>query len=547
MVNSEQQLETAPGRVSPTARKHSLTPEAGIDRQFRREVFFAHEGGVSRRGVTDEGDVAPDETTATSEGATSADARALDDASQFAIEHRGHGLTALAADAMALAIAAVGAAAASSLIHAASTTHAQSFVFSTTLIRLLISVPLMALLLASSGAHWRLRTTVGEQLSAIAPALAVGGLISLAGWRLASEAGLVRAPAPDALLIMCAMGLFTVAIMRLAHHARPRRQGRHARRVLLVGSGVVAARVTEQFNASGDVEVVGFVDDDPADDTGCVGKLGELAFVCERDAVDHVVVCFSRAQSEELIDALRPIQGRVPITVVPRLFDVLPVTATLHDLGSGLPGISVPPATLGWGPRAAKRTMDLVVTSIALLLLSPIFAVLAIFIRATSKGPVIFRQVRVGKNCQAFRMLKFRTMVVEHSVKHPTGLSDEAAMGPFPKLKNDPRVTSVGRLLRRTSLDELPQLWNVIRGEMSLVGPRPFIPEDDAWITDWAQRRYSVRPGITGLWQVSGRNNLTFDEMCRLDGLYVSCWSPGLDVRILLRTLRAVLTRSGAY
>jgi len=120
-------------------------------------------------------------------------------------------------------------------------------------------------------------------------------------------------------------------------------------------------------------------------------------------------------------------------------------------------------------------------------------------------------------------------------------------MGPFPKLKDDPRVTAVGRLLRRTSLDELPQLWNVIRGEMSLVGPRPFIPEDDAWITDWAQRRYSVRPGITGLWQVSGRNNLTFDEMCRLDGLYVSCWSPGLDIRILLRTLRAVLTRSGAY
>ena len=120
-------------------------------------------------------------------------------------------------------------------------------------------------------------------------------------------------------------------------------------------------------------------------------------------------------------------------------------------------------------------------------------------------------------------------------------------MGPFPKLKDDPRVTSVGRILRRTSLDELPQLWNVVRGEMSLVGPRPFVPDDAVWITDWAQRRYSVRPGITGLWQVSGRNNLTFDEMCRLDSLYVSCWSAGLDIRILVRTLRAVLARSGAY
>ena len=487
------------------------------------------------------------EEVATSQEPMSAHVQVLDTASQLAIEHRGHGLTALAADAMALVIAAVGAAGVYSLINAASNTHAESFVFSTTLIRLLISVPLIALLLTSSGGHWRLRTTVGEQLGAIVPALAVGGLISLAGWRLASGAGLVRAPAANALLIMCGMALFTVSIVRLTHHARPRGEGRHARRVLLVGSGVVASRVTEQFNAGGEVEVVGFVDDDPADDTGCLGKLGELAFVCEREAIDHVVVCFSRAQPEELIDALRPIQGQMPITVVPRLFDVLPVTATLHDLGSGLPGISVPPATLGWGPRAAKRTMDLVGTGIALLLLSPIFAVLVIAIKATSKGPVIFRQVRVGKNCQAFRMLKFRTMVVEHSVKHPTGLSGESASGPFPKLKDDPRVTSVGRLLRRTSLDELPQLWNVVRGEMSLVGPRPFIPEDDAWITDWAQRRYSVRPGITGLWQVSGRNNLTFDEMCRLDGLYVSCWSPGLDIRILLRTLRAVLSRSGAY
>jgi exopolysaccharide biosynthesis polyprenyl glycosylphosphotransferase len=541
MVKSEHQLEVTPRRVT-VPRKGPKTTQG---KQFSPELLSANEGDASRGATLERGTM--NEEAAGSQGTASAHAQALDTASQFAIQHQGHGLTALVADAMALAIAAVGAAAVSSLIHAPSTTHAQSFVFTTTLIRLLISVPPIALLLASSGTHWRLRTTAGEQLSAIVPALAVGGLISLGGWRLASGAGLVRGPKPDAVLIMCAMGLVTVSIVRLAHHARPRGQGRHARRVLLVGSGVVAARVTEQFNVSGDVEVIGFVDDDPADHAGCVGKLGELAFVCERDSVDHVVVCFSRASPETLIDALRPIQGQVPITVVPRLFDVLPLTATVHDLGSGLPGISVPPATLGWGPRAAKRTMDLLGTGIALLLLSPIFGVLAIAIKATSRGPVIFHQVRVGKNSQAFRMLKFRTMVVEHSVKHPTGLSGEAAMGPFPKLKDDPRVTSIGGLLRRTSLDELPQLWNVIRGEMSLVGPRPFIPEDDAWITDWAQRRYSVRPGITGLWQVSGRNNLTFDEMCRLDGLYVSCWSPGLDIRILLRTLRAVLSRSGAY
>jgi len=471
----------------------------------------------------------------------------LDIATEFAIKHRGAGLAAVAADAMALAVAAVGAAATETLLREHGSVHAQSFTFSTTLVRLLVSVPLLALLLAGSGTKWRLRTSVGEQLSAIAPPLAIGGLISLAGWRLASGAGLVRAPAPDALLIMCAMAFVTVATVRLAQRTRPRAGGRRARRLLIVGSGLVAARMTEHFNTRGDVEVVGFVDDDPLDHTGCVGKLRELGFVCERESVDHVVVCFSRSQPEELIDALRPIQGRIAITVVPRLFDVLPVTATLHDLGSGLTGISVAPATLGWGPRAAKRTMDLVVASLALVLLSPILGLLALAIKSTSKGPVIFRQVRVGRNCQAFSMLKFRSMSIEDLVQHPTILPGESAKGPFPKLKDDPRMTSVGRFLRRTSLDELPQLWNVMQGEMSLVGPRPFIPEDDVWITDWAKRRYSVRPGITGLWQVSGRNNLTFEEMCRLDSLYVSCWSPGLDLRVLLRTLRAVVARSGAF
>jgi len=295
------------------------------------------------------------------------------------------------------------------------------------------------------------------------------------------------------------------------------------------------------------VEVIGFVDDDPKDPAGCLGKLHDLVFVCERESVDHVLVAFSRSPPEDIIGALRPLQGRVAITVVPRLFDVLPASANLHDLGSGLTGISVAPVSFGWGSRVAKRTIDLVGAILALLLLSPVLLTLALAIKATSRGPVLFRQMRVGKKSQAFSMLKFRSMIVEHSVPHPSSAGAEAATGPFLKLKDDPRVTSVGRFLRRTSLDELPQLWNVVRGEMSLVGPRPFVPDDDVWITDWAQRRYSVRPGITGLWQVSGRNNLTFEEMCRLDSLYVSCWSAGLDIRILLRTLRAIAGGAGAY
>ena len=479
------------------------------------------------------------------EGAIEVRARALDTAREFSIEHRSAGPAALAADAMALVVAAVGAAAAETLLHSQATGHAQSFAFSTTLVRLLLSVPLMTLLLAGSRARWRLRNTLGGQLAVIAPALAAGGLISLAGWRLTSSAGWVQPPASDAVMIMSAIGILTVAITRLAHHASPRAAGRRSRRVLIVGSGLVATRVTDQFNASGDIEVVGFVDDEPADPSGCLGKLRDLAFVCERDGVDHVVVAFSRSRPEDLIEALRPVQGRVAITVVPRLFDVLPTTANLHDLGSGLTGITVAPVSFGWGSRLAKRSIDLAGAFSVLLLSSPLLLVLALAIKTSSKGPVVFRQIRVGKNNQAFSMLKFRSMRIEHAVPHPS--AGEPAMGPFLKLKDDPRVTSVGRFLRRTSLDELPQLWNVVRGEMSLVGPRPFVPDDDVWITDWAQRRYSVRPGITGLWQVSGRNNLTFEEMCRLDNLYVSCWSAGLDVRILVRTLRAMVGGSGAY
>jgi len=546
LEKGEHRIEMASGLVSPARARDLVSLKTAASDQLGPTAVVALHPDTSLPSAILAPDTAPEETVA-SEGVTAAKPRTLDTASEFAIQHRSAGVAALAADGMALVVAAVVAAAAETLLHVHATVHAQSFAFSTTLVRLFVSAPLMTLLLAGSRARWRLRTTVGGQLSVIAPAVAVGGLISLAGWRLASGAGLVQPPASDAVMIMCAIGILTVAVIRLAHHAAPLGAGRRSRRVLIVGSGLVAARVTEQFNDSGGVEVIGFVDDDPMDPAGCLGKLRDLTFVCERERVDHVVVAFSRSQPEDMIEALRPMQGRVAITVVPRLFDVLPATANLHDLGSGLTGISVAPMSFGWGSRVAKRTIDLAGAITALLLLSPLLLMLALAIKVTSKGPVLFRQMRVGKKSQGFSMLKFRSMIIEHSVPHPSSVGGEAATGPFPKLKADPRVTSVGRILRRTSLDELPQLWNVVRGEMSLVGPRPFVPDDDVWITDWAQRRYSVRPGITGLWQVSGRNNLTFEEMCRLDCLYVSCWSAGLDVRILLRTLRAIAGGSGAY
>jgi len=471
--------------------------------------------------------------------------QSLDPGSRYALEHSGLGPVDLIVDVLGLLIAALAISAVRSF-HAASSYHGVTVDFVSTFTRLALGVPVLAAVLAATRRRSLLHPVFSDQVHALALPTAAGGLLMLAVWRLAGALGLTP-PRLDWVLAMCAVSVACVAGARVVHH-RPRK-GRPGRmhRVLIVGTGTVADRVAMQMSENPNVEVVGFVDDDPVDPKRCLGSLDSLLDVCQREAVGHVVVAFSRSQPQEIIDALRPLQGRMPITVVPRLFEVLPSTARVHELGSGLAGLSVAPATLGPGPRAVKLTVDVTAAALGILLLSPILVIVALLVKLTSRGPVLFRQERVGRKGGQFAMLKFRTMYHDHANVSPSSLDGEAVVGPFPKLKNDPRVTPIGRILRRTSVDELPQLWNVVRGEMALVGPRPFMVEDAATIEGWALRRYSVRPGITGLWQVSGRNELTFAEMCRLDQLYVNCWSIGLDMRILLRTLWVVLGGHGAY
>ena len=417
-----------------------------------------------------------------------------------------------------------------------------------TFVRLLPVVPVLAAVTAatSRSARFLLRASfVGRVCDVVAPLFA-GGLASLMAWRLLEGiAGLPRAPL-DAVLLTSAVGVFTVGAARSLHGAPQRRQGRRARRVVVVGSGVVADRMRTQLESQ-DVHVVGFVDDDPADDAGCLGPLAALSEVIAREEIDHVVVAFSRTRPEVMINFLRPLQGRLPITVVPRLFDVVPMSAAVQELTDGFPGVSVTPGGVDPWHAAVKRTGDMVGACMALLLLSPLVAAAAVAVRLSSPGPVILRQARVGRDGKVFSMFKFRTMLVQAPAERGSGSEGTAVIGPFPKLKDDPRITPAGRVLRRLSVDELPQLVNVVRGDMSLVGPRPFVVEDAQSIGGWALRRYSVRPGITGLWQVSGRNDLTYDEMCRLDDLYVTGWSLGLDFKVLVRTLRAVSAGRGAY
>jgi exopolysaccharide biosynthesis polyprenyl glycosylphosphotransferase len=196
---------------------------------------------------------------------------------------------------------------------------------------------------------------------------------------------------------------------------------------------------------------------------------------------------------------------------------------------------------------AMKRTFDVIGATLILLVLSPLLLAIAAAVKLSSRGPVLYRSVRPGIGGVPFACLKFRTMYADADARQAELEARNEKSGALFKIRDDPRVTPIGRLLRRFSLDEFPQLLNVLRGEMSLVGPRPLPLRDFERLESWHKKRYLVLPGITGLWQVSGRSELDFDDLVRLDFLYLERWSPFLDLTILLKTIPAVFTRRGAY
>ena len=211
--------------------------------------------------------------------------------------------------------------------------------------------------------------------------------------------------------------------------------------------------------------------------------------------------------------------------------------------------IGLPPLRLSRSSRLLKRTTDVVLALLALIVLAPVFAMIAVLIKLDSRGPVFFRQVRMGRGDKTFRIFKFRSMTEDADERKAevAHLNKHLRIGGDPrmfKITRDPRVTSVGRRLRKTSLDELPQLINVLAGDMSLVGPRPLILDEDRFVADWARRRLDLKPGITGLWQVIGRDDIPFAEMTRLDYLYVTSWSLFNDLKLIVRTFPTVM-RSG--
>jgi exopolysaccharide biosynthesis polyprenyl glycosylphosphotransferase len=345
-------------------------------------------------------------------------------------------------------------------------------------------------------------------------------------------------------------------LMRATLHA-VRRRGRNLRNLVIVGTGPRASRFASMIESKPELgyRISGFVDQPWIGMKELQGRGYEV--LCDFDGlqellrthvVDEVVIALpirSLHMQAAQVAAACELQG-IPIRVFSDLYDLKLSKARADDILGGLLISHGRGMNEGW--RAdAKRLFDIMVSSVLLLLLLPLLLVIAALVKLSSPGPVFFKQNRVGLGKRQFKMYKFRTMIAdaEQQLRHLEHLNEVS--GPVFKLKNDPRITPIGKLLRKSSLDELPQLINVLKGEMSLVGPRPLPIRDYVGFNqDWQRRRFSVRPGLTCLWQVAGRTSIPFETWMQLDLQYIDRWTFWLDLQILMRTIPAVLRGFGA-
>jgi exopolysaccharide biosynthesis polyprenyl glycosylphosphotransferase len=359
--------------------------------------------------------------------------------------------------------------------------------------------------------------------------------------------------------IFASLAVFVVLV--LARAARRailnllRERGIGVDHVLIVGAGEAGRRLMRTMVAQPELgySLVGYIDDDPdkrATGLGripALGTLESLQAVISANRVDEVIVTLPWMYHRKIMAILSQCQAlNVQARIVPDLFRMSFSEVDVREL-NGVPLLSVRSPAIRGADRAIKRGLDLVGASLILLVLSPFLVIIGMAIRVDSKGHALYRQERLGEGGRPFRIVKYRTMREGAEEEQEALRSRNEASGPLFKMKNDPRVTLVGRFLRRTSIDEIPQLYNVLRGEMSLVGPRPPLPNEVKEYQEWHRKRLAVAPGMTGLWQVSGRSDVTFDEMVLLDLYYIENWSLSLDFSIMLRTIPRMILGKGAY
>jgi exopolysaccharide biosynthesis polyprenyl glycosylphosphotransferase len=369
--------------------------------------------------------------------------------------------------------------------------------------------------------------------------------------------GIVTAPF---VLVFWLFSAGTMIFGRLAAHSvlmALRRRGKNGRFLLIVGTNERAIDFARQITEHPEIgyKIVGFVDDDWSgiqqfEETGytrCCNFAG-LAEFLRHNVVDETAMYLPLRSYYEHAALLvsQCNQHGIVIRFDLNVFNLRGSNSRLRDLDYNSQVSDVPGSCEAW-PAVAKRAIDCVLSVLLLIALAPIFLIVTVLVKLTSPGPVLFRQSRVGLNKRQFSIYKFRTMIADAEQVQDHLLSMNEMTGPAFKIQNDPRTTPLGRVLRKTSIDELPQLINVLKGEMSLVGPRAMSLRDyRLFHQDWHRRRFSVKPGITCLWQVNGRSSIPFEKWMELDIQYIDQWSLWLDLKILVRTVPAVLRGTGA-
>ncbi len=325
----------------------------------------------------------------------------------------------------------------------------------------------------------------------------------------------------------------------------------YQRRAVLVGRGKHIGDVAHALRdvPHSSIEIVGFLSPHPLPDNGVrsLGTLEDLETVLANEQVDELIIAdpdFPQDDAVELVDQCH--RRGIRVRLAPSTMEILIHRAEFVP-GQSVPLFELGPPVFEGIDFALKRTFDVIGATLLLALLSPLLLLISLAVRLSSRGPILFHSTRRGIGQRPFECLKFRTMYSDAEERQGDLEDLNEADGALFKIRDDPRLTSVGRMLRRFSLDELPQLVNVLRGDMSLVGPRPLPERDYAMLEDWHRKRYLVLPGITGLWQVSGRSELDFDDLVHLDFIYLERWSLALDLTILLKTIPAVFSRRGAY
>lgn len=433
----------------------------------------------------------------------------------------------------------------------------------------LLTIPLWVLLAHLLGLYDRDEERAGhstvDDASGVFVSLTLGTWLLIAG----SWASGWADPYVPKLLAFWASGIVLVSCLRSAARWRAKRFSGYLQNAVIVGAGDVGQVIGVKIlrHPEYGINLLGFVDKaakfrrDDLPRLTLLGGIQDLPSIVEELDVERVIVAFSGQDQGTLLEDLRPLRSRgIQVDVVPRFFDILGPGAQFHAI-EGLPLIGLPPVRLPRSSRATKRALDLVGAIVGLIVLSPLLLALALGIRHDSPGPILYRHGRVGRLGKPINVTKFRTMRKEfcrgarYGGEHADDAFEELLRDPARrrefetsyKLQDDPRVTRFGAFLRHTSLDELPQLLDVVRGNLSLVGPRPVTKEEIERYGRLGADLLNVKPGITGYWQINGRSDLDYSDRVRLEMAYVHQWSLKLDITIMAKTPRAIVSKHGAY